>query len=429
MKEVFKNLITNFQERDLPGVYPRDVNIPLNASRIITLIGPRRAGKTFILFHLIKQLREEIPNERIVYINFEDDRLFPLSAQELAQLPESYYELYPNRKNETVYFFFDEIQVVQNWELFLRRVFDQEKCRIFLTGSSSKLMSKEIATQLRGRTLTCHVLPLSFREYLQFREIQVNPYSDRSVAQIKKALDNFIEYGGFPEVLTQEDEYKHKMLKEYLDMLIYKDLVERYHIQNIALLRYLVKYCFTNIATFLNPKKVFNDLKSQGVQLSKDTLYNYLNYLEDAFAIFTVPVHSRSVKEQARNPKKLYGIDVGLKKIVSIAADKGNLIENIVFLELKRRHEEITYLKNDQEVDFFVTTRDHYQLINVSYKIDDPTTLQRELRGLQNAMKEHDIAISYLVTSDEEREEKVDEGTIIIIPLWKFLLGINNHSK
>ena len=428
MKEVFKNLITNFQERDLPGVYPRDMSVPLNANRIISLIGPRRAGKTFFLFDLIKQLRKDIPNERIVYINFEDDRLFALSSNDLAQLPASYYELHPALKNETVYFFFDEIQVAENWELFVRRLFDQEDCQIFLTGSSSKLLSKEIATQLRGRTLTFHILPLSFREYLQFREVQVNQYSTHSVAHIKNALDDFIEYGGFPEVLDQEDAYKHKMLKEYLDLLIYKDLVERYHIQNIGLLRYLVKYCFTNLSTFFNPKKVFNELKSQGVQLSKDTLYNYINYLEDAFAIFTVPVHSRSVREQARNPKKLYGIDVGLKKIVSVATDRGNLIENIVFLELKRRHEEITYLKNDQEVDFFVRTRNGYQLINVSCQIDDTTTLERELQNLQKAMKKHYITTSYLVTNDEERVEEMDEGRISIIPLWKFLLGVDQQS-
>lgn len=431
MKDVFKNLITNFQESDLPGVYARDLNVPLDSNRIITMIGPRRAGKTFFLFSLIKQLRQDIPNERIVYINFEDDRLFPLSREDLVEFPDSYYELYPAQKDETVYFFFDEIQVIKNWELFVRRLFDQERCRIFLTGSSSKLLSKEIATQLRGRTLTFHILPLSFLEYLQFQQVPVNQYSSRSVAQIKNALEKFIEYGGFPELIDQEDEYKYKMLKEYLDLLIYKDLVERYHIQNVGLLRYLVKYCFTNLSTLLSPKKVFNDLKSQGLQLSKDTLYNYLNYLEDAFAIFTVPVHSRSIKEQARNPKKLYGIDVGLKKIVSVGADKGNLIENIVFLELKRRYEEIYYLKNDQEVDFFVQSMDDHQLINVSYKIDDASTLQREVAGLQKAMQAYNIATSYLITSEEERVVKANHGSISIIPLWKFLLGIesalNNH--
>lgn len=173
-KDIFKRLITDFHERDLSDVIDRYISIPLNVQKIISIVGVRRSGKTYILYNLIKKLQTDVDRNDIVYINFEDDRLFPLQLQDLNNLVEGYYELYPDRKSKTVYFFFDEIQNVPAWERFIRRLYDTEKCRIFVTGSSSKLLSKEIATSLRGRTLSYEIFPLSFREFLRSKGIGID---------------------------------------------------------------------------------------------------------------------------------------------------------------------------------------------------------------------------------------------------------------
>ena len=177
MKELFKNIIHDFIVKDLSAVNDRDYEIPFDISKIITIIGARRTGKTYLLFSIIKNLRKTINSENLIYINFEDDRLFPLKLEHLNSFIEAYYELYPDKKKEKVYFFFDEVQQVENWELFIRRIYDNEKCRIYITGSSSKLLSKEIASSLRGRTLSYSIFPYSFKEYLLYHNIKTDFYT------------------------------------------------------------------------------------------------------------------------------------------------------------------------------------------------------------------------------------------------------------
>ncbi len=193
-KEIFKQLITNNQEKEFDYVFERDIDFPLVSNKIIAFIGVRRSGKTHLMYHAIKRLRKTMRIENIVYLNFEDDRIFPLNLQDLSLFLEAYYELFPNNKSEKVIFFFDEIQVVENWEKFVRRLYDTENCQIFISGSSSKLLSSEIATSLRGRTLTFEVFPLSFKEYLQFNNVKVNIYSSRSKSQIIYYFEKYLGY-------------------------------------------------------------------------------------------------------------------------------------------------------------------------------------------------------------------------------------------
>ena len=190
MKELFKNIIHDFIVKDLSAVNDRDYEIPFDISKIITIIGARRTGKTYLLFSIIKNLRKTINSENLIYINFEDDRLFPLKLEHLNSFIEAYYELYPDKKKEKVYFFFDEVQQVENWELFIRRIYDNEKCRIYITGSSSKLLSKEIASSLRGRTLSYSIFPYSFKEYLLYNNIKTDFYSSAGKAKLLNYFNN-----------------------------------------------------------------------------------------------------------------------------------------------------------------------------------------------------------------------------------------------
>jgi len=421
-KEIFKRLIIDSQEKNFVDIIMRDFEMPFDTQKIITLKGVRRCGKTSVLYQTIKQLRLTCDRTNIVYINFEDDRIFPLQLPDFNELIDAYYELFPLKKADKVYFFFDEIQNVENWEKFVRRVYDTENCQIFICGSSSKLLSSEIATSLRGRTISYEIFPLSFHEFLRFKNVNTNHYSSSNYAMIRNMLDTYLFQGGFPE-LIEENENKHKLiLQEYVDLIIYKDLIERYGITNRYLIKLLVRYCYVNISTPLSQNKLFNDMKSQGISLSKNTLYDYIEYLREVYAIFTLPVYSRSVAEQNRNPQKVYSIDTGFKSVFSISQDIGRIIENVVMLHLRRNYSNLYYWLGKQEIDFVYETDSGIQLINVSYDLSNTETMQRELNSLYEAMDFFKINIATLITMELEKQIIQNGKTIKIIPLWKWLL-------
>ncbi len=424
MKELFKKIITDFIEKELKGVMSREYKIPLDSSKIISLIGVRRSGKSSILFDLINRLRASVPRENIIYLNFEDDRLFPLKLGHLDLILEGYFELYPAKRDEKIYLFLDEVQVAQGWELYVRRIYDTLNIAVFVTGSSAKLLSSEIATSLRGRTIGFEIFPFSFAEYLKSREIQVNLSSSKSLSFIKNGLENYLVDGGFAETINEDSYISRKILSDYLELIVFKDIAERHNISNTALLKHLNKYCFTNISTLLSFTKLYNEFKSQGFKLSKDTIFNYMAYLEDAYALFTVPIFRNSIKEEQRNPKKIYAVDNGFKKIYdyAIGEDKSKLYENIVFLHLRRQTKEIYYFKQNQEVDFYAKLDDKAVLVNVSYEIKDEKTRAREINGLAEAMEFLNISEATLVTKEEESVVEAAGKKIFIVPLYKYLL-------
>lgn len=424
MKQIFKRLITDFIEKDIKNILSRTFNIPLESKKIISLIGVRRSGKSSLLFDTINKLKVNISRENIIYINFEDDRLYPLELPSLDLILESYYELYPKKRDEKIYLFLDEVQVVNNWEVYVRRIYDNENIQIYITGSSAKLLSTEIATSLRGRTITYEIFPFSFKEYLEYKEIKVNLNSSKSLSFINNELSNYLFDGGFAETIGEDNSISRKILSDYLELIVYKDIVDRYNITNRSLLKSLNKYCFTNIATLVSFTKLYNEFKSQGFKLSKDTIFNYLSHLEDAYAVFTLPIYRNSVKEEQRNPKKVYAIDNGFKKIYDYAIDKdiSKLYENIVFLHLRRQTKDLYYFKQKQEVDFYARIEGKEYLINVSYIIEDKKTRKREIDGLIEAMDYFKLDEAYLVTKDEDNIVQIDDKKIYIEPLYKYLL-------
>jgi uncharacterized protein len=426
MKETFKKIITDFHEHDVLPMIPRDIEIPLDSGKIVSLIGVRRSGKTSVLFHIINKLRATIDPARIIYINFEDDRLFPLELHKLNYLVEAYYELHPSKREEKTYLFFDEIQNVENWEKFIRRIYDTLNAEIFITGSSSKLLSAEIASSLRGRSITYEIFPFSFSEYLRFREIEVNPYSSRSLNYIANTFDDYILNGGFAETIDALPDIRSRILKDYTDLIIYKDIIERHRIKNHALMKHLVKYCFSNMATSASMNKLYRDFKSQGFKLGKDTLFEYFSYLSDAFAVFSVPVFRNSVREEQRNPKKIYAIDNGFKSIfdVSLSDDIGRLYENAAFLHLRRKSQEVYYFLKKQEVDFYCLSNHEKIVANISYDISRPETRKREINGLLEALNFFGCDQGYILTKEHEETVTLNGKTIIILPLWKWLITI-----
>ncbi|MCD4798725.1 MAG: ATP-binding protein [Methanosarcinales archaeon] len=420
-KEMFKYIIKEFHEARLPELYERKLTIP-ETQKVISLIGLRRAGKTFYFYQLINNLIEgSINPSQILYINFEDDRILPLNVKELNTILEAYYELYPENIDETLYLFFDEIQNIDNWELFIRRVHDRKNARIFITGSSSKLLSKEIATSLRGRTLSYYLFPLSFEEFLRFRQVTLNKdfeYTDARF-RVKKLFSEYLYGGGFPEVVLEAEELRQDILRNYFEMFIYRDLVERFSIRNTSLLKSLVKFLITNIGTTFSVNSFYRTIRKD-MPVGKDTLMEYLSYLEDINLVYLVPIFSYSLKKQQVNPRKVYCIDNGLRNAVSFmfSKDEGRLAENLVFLELKRRNKEPYYWKNKGEVDFVIKDRDSsLTAINVSYtdEIDE-----RETKALLEFADEFSPKVKELILLTKDLEKT--EGRIKIIPLWKWLI-------
>ncbi|HEC92363.1 MAG TPA: ATP-binding protein, partial [Candidatus Atribacteria bacterium] len=384
--DVFKYIIKEFHEASLPELKPRKLEIP-PTQKIITIAGSRRTGKTFFFYQKIKELLDKgTSKEQILYINFEDDRLLPLKLNDMNDLMDAYYELYPDNKGKTIYLFLDEIQNIEKWEIFVRRIYDKEKVKIFITGSSSKLLSKEIATSLRGRTLSFYLFPLSFVEFLEFNNIRLDKnfvYSKKRF-KIKNLLEKYIKFGGFPEVVLEKNKLEGDILRNYFDMFIYKDLVERFSIRNITLLKNLTKFLLTNISCVFSVNSYYKTRKQHSA-VGKDTISEYCSYLEDINLVFFVPLFSYSLRSQQTNPKKTYCLDTGLRNSVcfSFSEDIGKLVENVVFIELKRSGKEVYYWKSREksEVDFIIKNNDNsLSAINVTYsnKINE-----REIKSLR----------------------------------------------
>ncbi len=424
MKDVFKTIIVDFMERELKEVKERDYHLPLNSKKIVSVIGIRRCGKTYLLFDLIKKLRKKMPKENIIYINFEDDRLFGITVSHLTYLIDGYFELYPEKRKEKIYLFLDEIEIVPGWEKFVRRVYDNFNVNIFITGSSSRLLRKEISSSLRGRTITYDIFPLSFREYLTFSNVKPENVSSKSKSLIKNLFYKYLKFGGFPELVDEEEDIKRKILSDYVDLIVYRDIIERYGIKNITLLKTIIKYSFSNPSTLISFNKLYNELKSLGYKLGKETLYDFFDYLEDAFALFTVPIFKNSVKKERRNPKKLYIADNGFKYIfnTSLSPENSKLLENMVFLHLRRKYRGIYYYRGKQEVDFFVNEGGEKKLINVCYSLNSLDTKKREIKGLLEGMEYFGLKKSYLITAEEEEKIEIEGKTIITIPFYKWSL-------
>ena len=365
-------------------------------------------------------VQKGISRERIIYINFEDDRILPINSKELGAFIEAYYEFFPENKERTVFFFFDEIQNIGGWELFIRRIFDKERVKIFLTGSSSKLLSREIATSLRGRTLSFALYPLQFKDFLKFKgqELKKNFEYTSQRYKVKKLVEEYMEFGAFPEiVLSQNTTIKKRILKEYFDLLVYRDLAERFSMDNTALLKDILEYLFTNITSLFSVHSYYKNAK-QSIPVSRATVTEYLGRIQETDYFFLLPRFSYSLKEQKVNPKKIICLDNGLRNQIAFrfSKDSGKLAENIVGSQLVQRGHRVYYWQGKQEGDFVIQINGALEAIQVSY---GESIHEREAGALREFASAFPLVKKLtVITKDTEKKEK----DIYYIPLWKWLL-------
>jgi len=426
-KDIFKELIIEFQEKKLPKIIERDIAIPTNSGKIISIIGVRRGGKTYILFQTIKKILQIIPVEKVVYINFEDERL-DIKAEELNLLLEAYKELYPEISLNEVFFFFDEIQNIEGWERFIRRIYDNYSKKIFITGSNSKLLSSEIATSLRGRTITYTIFPLSFKEFLKFKDFKFENkylYSMEKKTYIKKLFDEYMKFGGFPEVVkTKDNDLKIKILQEYFHVMIYKDLIERYRIKSPHTLKYFIKRVVETVGKPISVNNIYNELKSQGYKVSKDSLYQFIDMIEAVFFALTVKKYSISMLKAELSQKKVYLVDNGFLTALtfSFLENYGKLLENLLVKELIAREYEIFYFKGKKECDFIAIKDNNITPVQVSFSLQDKKTREREIKGLLEALKYLNKKEGIILTYEEKDELEIENRKIKIIPTYEYLL-------
>lgn len=425
-KDILKQIIADFHRASLPPSIHRQLDVPMGTGKIITIVGVRRSGKTYYLYQMMKQLLDEgLPKRDLVYINFEDERL-DLKKEELDLILQAYNELYPDASLEKVHFFFDEFQNIGGWEQFTRRIHETISKNIYITGSNSKLLSKDISTTLRGRALPYEMYPLNFREYLNFNGTAADDFSSAGRAAIRNHFSSFLKYGGFPELVDLEKNLYDKILQEYYNTMLFKDMVERYEIKQIHVLKYFLKRLFASISKDVSVNKIYHELKSQGIKVGKNILYEFMEATESIYLMSVLQKFNPSVLKQEMSEKKIYCIDNGLINAVTyrFSNDTGILLENLVACELLKKGKQTFFYREKVECDFIITRKDEIcSAIQVSLSISEPDTRLREIRGLLAACKRFGLKQGTILTNDEKEIFKEQDIEVKVIPAFEYCLS------
>lgn len=431
-REIVRQKIVDALVADPPALTRRDVRLPGVRGKAVAVIGMRRAGKTTFLWQVLAdRLAQGTARQGLLYFSFEDERLAGMSAGELGLVVEEYYRLNPDwRDRRRASFFLDEIQFVPGWERFARRLLDSEKIDLYLSGSSARLLSREVATSMRGRAAEALVYPFSFREYLRHHRSEPDRPSRRLTKAERSALEkrllDYLVAGGFPEAQGLETRDRHELLRGYVDVALLRDVIERHAVSHPVALRWMVRQLLGNAAGSFSVNRFHRDLRSQGISVAKDTLHAYLAHLEDAFLVRMVSIATESERRRMVNPRKVYPIDPGLIPLFdrSGRANLGHALETCVVLELDRRGAEVAYVHTagGQEVDLLARYPEGgLELIQVCASLDDSAVRARETGALLEAARQYPGASLHLVALDFPAAVEVP-AKITVHPAWDWLL-------
>ena len=415
LRRVFGEQLADSVRRPLPALTRRRVFGKVRFPGKVTVVtGMRRAGKTTFLHQLRgERLAEGAPRERLPYVSFEDERLADLDATHVGLLLSEYDRRFPDADDGApVTWHFDEIQVVPGWERFVRRLLDAERTEVLITGSSAALLSREIATALRGRAWQVPMHPFGFDEALRHRgrgrPDDPAALTGRERAHLERALLDWLDAGGFPEAQGLDPTSRHQLLRDYVDVAMLRDVVERHAVRNVAGLRWLVRHLLGNAGALFSIEKFRAALKSQGIPIAKDTLHQLLGHLEDCFLVRIVWMESTSERQRMVNPRKAYPVDPGLIPVFDRTgrANLGHALETAVLVELERRRFEVTYVRTPEgyEVDFLARdAAGGMELMQVCADLSDPATAAREGRALSAAGELFPRARKRLLTLTDDR--------------------------
>lgn len=425
--EILKKIVAEWlEEKVLPAPVRRDAPDPAldRASEIVAVAGPRRAGKTWYLYQLIRDLLEQGNRcrEDILFIDFEDYRLSDFAAADMDALLAAFQQV---TGKAPTFLFFDEIQKLQGWSRVLRTLHNLGRYRIVVTGSNAGLLEREIATELRGRCRSVLILPFSFPEFLRSHGI---PHDDRTLltpakGRVLKAFEEYMKQGGFPEVVKKETvPEKRELLQTYYRTIFYRDILERYNVKAKAVLEAVMRYSLNSFSDLFSVSLFAKELKRHRLPGSKQTISNYLGYLEEAFFLAAHEKFSYSPRQRIMNPKKIYLLDTGFTLLATdFSENRGKLLENVVAVELFRRRAECFYFKGRQECDFIVKRGTKPEVaIQVCWELT-PKNEAREFRGLREAMSALSVREGFVLTNEAEEETDFEGTKVRILPVWKWL--------
>lgn len=433
-KQIFQQIITTMQ-KELPfPVLEREMELPADAWQIVAVTGVRRCGKSSLMKIVANKLiAEGVDRSRVLWINFDDERLDGMTSADLYEILQAYRDMFPDSDLKQVYMFFDEIQMVEHWELFVLRVYKTYCRNIYLSGSNARMLSSQIATALRGWPVEYEEFPLSFGEYLSFKSVEISPYDEEDCSVALRLSREYLHAGAFPEVvLMQEESLKIRKLQGYFNTMLFRDMVEHYGLSSPEIVRYFLRRLMMNITKPTSINAIYNDIKSQGRKVDKNRLYEVADMACNIFLFYRVNRWSPSLIKETNRLPKYYFIDNGMRNALLMPqiGDDGKLLENAVYLSLRRNIEpfqKITYFDEGVECDFVVQSEEHIDaLIQVCYTMEDQATRERELRGLRAAMKATGCKNCYIVTFDEEDETDLDGVAVKIVPAWKWMLRSDN---
>jgi len=432
MRDVLKQKLADALVAQPPNSTAREVRLPAVARKALAVVGMRRVGKSTLLWQqLAARLQAAVPRNQLALLNFEDERLAGIVATDLSWLWDEYCRLVPSARDGRSCLFLDEIQVVPGWETFVRRLLDTEPVQVFLSGSSARLLSRELATAMRGRALEVCLYPFSFGEYLRHHgqtpptDPQFITSADRS--ELERHFLEYLQTGGFPEAQGLAVADRIQLLQGYVQTTVFRDVAERYQVSNLHALRMLARQLLSQPAALFSVQKVFQDFRSQGVAVAKDSLHQMLGYLEDAFLVATVPIEAASERKRQVNPRKAYPVDPGLIAAFdrSGRANTGHTLETAVLVELLRRRAEIAYVRTPRgfEVDFLARYPEgRRELIQVCAELADATVREREFRALADAAAAHPKTPARLLTLHQELLLTAPPSGVQVRPAYEWLL-------
>ena len=414
-KQLLKSvMLDNQKEVQRYEVFKRDFHFEDFGNYV--LIGIRRAGKSFLIYQRIQQLLTEgVGWDSMLYINFEDERLDGLQVSELNLIIEAHLEMYGKRP----ILFLDEIQNIEGWEKFARRLAD-EKYKVYITGSNAKMLSSEIATTLGGRFLIQNVYPFSFREYLKANSITVEPvWYFKNRTEIVRAFSAYFYFGGLPELELIEEIEKRQWLSSLFNKIFFGDLITRYSIRNDLAMKVLIRKLAESVKQPSSFNRLSNIVSSTGVKVTTDTVIDYLEFLQATWLIFSIENYASKLVEKVSN-QKYYFIDNGLLNLFLIDPVT-SLLENLVAVSLKKKYEDELYFYHQNiEVDFYIPTKK--LAVQVSYSLKEEATRKREITALLKIAKIMDVDKLLIITYDEEEIIMEDGKEIAVVPIWKWLL-------
>lgn len=432
--QIIRSKIAEAVQTPPPDLTRRRLGLPTIQGKAMCVIGMRRAGKTSFLHQCrADALAAGVEKERLVYFNFEDERLGGLRADELGMIPDTHARMFPEAAAKEVVLYLDEIQRVSGWESFARRMMDEGGRKLFVSGSSARLLSREIATAMRGRGWEIVVHPFSFAEYLLHHGRAVPEetlaLSSRQRAAMDHAFAEYLVCGGFPEAQGLPKPEREELVRGYVDVVLLRDVIERHGIVNAPALRQLVSRLLSAPAGLFSVQKFFAEMKSQGIAVSRETLHAMVAHLEDAFLIQTVALATDSERRRNVHPRKAYAADMSLVHAYdrSGRANLGHALETAVQVELLRRKAELGYVKtrgSGYEVDFLARYPDGArQLVQVCASLDDPATRERESRALLEAATEYPDAERLILTAESRTPFPALPGAIQALPAWEWMLN------